>query len=83
MLMVAILPLPALFHLILRWVVSFEAIYFSYFAYSKAKIGWMIAFAIMAFFYNPLVPIIVTGSSWLMVCVLAALVTLLSIRFVQ
>ena len=65
MLLVAILPLPYGYYVLLRFVVTGIAGFFAYEEYTAKHQGWMVTFGIIAVLFNPFIPIHLTRSIWL------------------
>lgn len=63
-LFIAVLPMPYEFYVLLRWVVPAMAIWMCTIAAGHKRTGWVVAFALIAILWNPLVPIEMPRRYW-------------------
>jgi uncharacterized membrane protein YccC len=64
MLLVALLPLPYGYYILLRWVVAAAAGYAAWWAYSHRRFVWPWPLGALAILFNPLVPLYMRRSDW-------------------
>ena len=79
MLLIAILPLPYGYYILLRWVVCISAIFSAWVANELGKKSWLFLMAIIALLFNPLVPIHLDKGTWVIIDFIAAILFLVSI----
>jgi hypothetical protein len=69
---------PYSFYVLLRWVISFSSVLIT-FAFYKSKLqGWMLVFASIAFLFNPIIPIYLSKSSWILIDFISAILFFLA-----
>jgi len=68
---------------ILRWVTCAVALYALYVAYSQKAIGWAWTMGVIAVLFNPLIIVRLKRATWRPIDVIAGIVLLISIWFVQ
>ncbi|ANM17172.1 hypothetical protein AMK06_CH02276 [Rhizobium sp. N541] len=73
-LLLALLPLPYGYYILLRLVVASFSLYLSYrYSGNAAKMtGWALAFLLVAVLWNPVVPIFLDRGSWFVLDLVAA-----------
>ena len=72
LLLLAILPFPYAYYILLRLVVTAVSGYCAFLLYKDNSMGWAFAFAILAILFNPLVPFHMDKSSWMIFDIVAA-----------
>jgi hypothetical protein len=65
--MIAVLPLPYGFYMLLRLAVCGCTAYLAYYSYKVGLQGWAWALAIMAVLFNPLVPVYLFKGPWIII----------------
>lgn len=80
MLLIAILPLPYRYYTLLRWVVCFSAIFSTWIANKLGKKSWLFLMAIIALFFNPLIPIHLDKGTWVLIDFIVAILFFISIK---
>lgn len=79
LLLLATLPLPIAYYSILRIIVSTIAILAM--ASSNKKFIWMICFGVIAFLFNPIIPVYLNNKTmWIIIDILAAIVFLVFLK---
>ena len=69
---------PYGYYIILRWVVCGVAT-FNAVGFSKSKLtGWVLVFGVLAFLFNPIIPVYLNKSSWVGIDLVSAIVFFLS-----
>ncbi len=79
MLLIAILPLPYGYYILLRWAVCLSAIFSIWVFAGLGKKSWLLLMAIIALLFNPIVPVYLTKGTWVIIDLVAALLFFISI----
>ena len=58
---------PYSFYILLRWVISLFSIIVAYNFYQSKLNGWMMVFGGIAFLFNPILPVYLSKSSWILI----------------
>jgi hypothetical protein len=58
---------PYSFYILLRWVIFFIALIVANETYKNNINGWALVFLGMAFLFNPILPVYLSKSSWVMI----------------
>jgi hypothetical protein len=74
MLLLAILPNPYSYYMLLRVIVCAVGAYSAYIAYQKKEVGWSWAFGIIAALFNPFIPVHLTKEIWMFFNLISAAV---------
>ncbi len=83
MLLIAILPLPYGYYILLRWVVCFSAIFSAWIALGLSKKAWLFLMAIIALLFNPIFPINLTKGIWVIIDFIVAILFFVSITKIK
>lgn len=83
MLLIAILPLPYGYYMLLRWLVSLSAIFLAWVANELGKKYWLSLMAIIALLFNPLIPIHLSKGTWTVIDLIVAILFFLSIKKIK
>ena len=67
MLLIAILPLPYGYYILLRWVVCISAIFSAWVANELKKKSWLFLMAIIALLFNPIFPVFLDKGTWVVI----------------
>ncbi len=79
-LLIAILPLPYGYYILLRWIVSISAIFSAWVANELGKKSWLFLMAIIALLFNPLIPIHLNKGAWVLIDLIVAILFFISIK---
>lgn len=82
-LILAILPLPYIYYQFLRIFIFFSAGFVSFKFLEQKLISWMLVFGIIALIFNPIVPIYLDKSSWVVIDFISALLFFLATHSVR
>lgn len=63
--------LPYDFYILLRWVIFVSSIYISYIFYKSKLKSWMSIFIAVAFLLNPIIPLYLNKSNWVLIDLIA------------
>jgi len=74
MLILAILPLPIGYYVLLRLVVCCSALFLAYNSYQRQHMSWVWGMGFVALIFNPLIPIYLGRALWGIVDVVGAIV---------
>lgn len=58
---------PYGYYILLRWIISLSAIFIAYQAYKEEKSTWIYVFAGLAILFNPIAPIYLDKSVWVLI----------------
>jgi len=84
MLLLAILLMwPYGYYILLRWVVCLTAAFIVFVAYNLKRKVWMFFIALIALFFNPLVPVHLDKETWVVIDLIVAVVVFISIWFMK
>lgn len=79
MLTVATFPLPYDYYILLRWVVCGTSLYLAYYYHVCKKTNMVWIFGLMALFFNPLFPLHLLKSTWVIIDIIAAWIFFISL----
>lgn len=82
-LILAILPLPYAYYQFLRIFVFFSAGFVSYKFLEQKLMPWVLVFGAIALIFNPIVPIYLDKSSWVVIDFISALLFFSAIQSAQ
>lgn len=69
---------PYSFYILLRWAICISALIVAYGFYKSALQGWTLVFGAIAFLFNPLMPVYLAKSSWILLDFVSAAIFFLA-----
>jgi len=69
---------PYDFYILLRWVIFISSIIVAWGFYKSRFIGWTFIFGSVAFLFNPIIPIYLAKSSWVLIDFVSAILFFLA-----
>ena len=72
LLLIALLPLPYFYYQLLRIVVTVVASIYAYKFYEDNQMAWVLVFGIIALIWNPIFPIYMDKSVWIVLDIIGA-----------
>ena len=83
MLLIAILPLPYGYYILLRWIVSISAIFSAWVANELGKKSWLFLMTIIALLFNPVAPVHLNKGTWTVIDLIVAILFFASINKIK
>jgi hypothetical protein len=81
MALIAILPgLPYFYYILLRWVLFISSGVFAYNYFNINKQGWGFTYSAIAFLFNPIFPIYLERSTWVIFDFIVAIIMFAAIK---
>ena len=74
MLLLALLPLPYGYFVLLRIVVCLSALYFAWYSYEINKPAWMWGMGFIALVFNPIIPLHFGREIWVVIDIIGAII---------
>jgi hypothetical protein len=71
---------PYEYYIMLRWLICGSAIWHAYLQYQKQDTNWIWIFGVMAFIFNPAVPLRFSKDIWVMIDLVSAVIFLIAIK---
>lgn len=65
---------PYDFYILLRWVISIFSIIVAYNFYTSKRQAWVLIFGAVAFLFNPILPVYLSKSSWVIFDFIVAII---------
>lgn len=69
---------PYGYYILLRWVISFSAIYLGYKFYESKTISWALILWSIAFLFNPFLPVYLDKGIWVTIDLISAIIFFIS-----
>lgn len=66
------------FYILLRWLIFLSSVYIAYGFYKSKLKAWMFIFGTIAFLFNPIIPIYLIKSSWILIDLVSAVLFFLA-----
>jgi len=83
MLLIAILPLPYGYYILLRWIISSSAIFLAWVANELGKKFWLFLMIIIVLLFNPIAPIHLDKGTWVIIDLIVAILFFTSINKIK
>ena len=80
MLLLAILPLPYGYYILLKLVVCFTALFLAWFSYKRKRIRWMWVMGFLALIFNPVIPLYFGREFWIFVDLITVLIFVIFLK---
>jgi len=70
---------PYGYYILLRWVVTFSAVFLLWLAYESKKTFWFFLMGILVILFNPVIPVYLDKETWIIIDLIVAILFLVSI----
>jgi len=83
MLLIAILPLPYGYYILLRWIVCISATFSVWVANELGNKSWLFLMVLIALLFNPIVPVHLDKGTWVIIDFIVAILFFASINKIK
>ncbi len=69
---------PYGYYILLRWIITASALFLAWIAYDLEKVLWVVLMGLVAILFNPLIPIHLAKSGWVLIDFVSAILFFLA-----